>query len=182
MTEQSNDAAVPESTADAATTPAKAPAKAGSSSDSLYIWGTGRRKTSVARVRLKPGGKGQVFVRCRKKTKRNAPKPKNPEKKRADREMSDYFYRYQDRKTVLEPLRLTNTLENFDVYINVSGGGMTGQAGAARLGIARALAKFNEDLTDALRGAGYLTRDARVRERKKYGQRGARASFQFSKR
>lgn len=130
--------------------------------DPLYYWGTGRRKTSVARVRLKPGGSGKVVIN--------------------KREMDQYFYRHQDRKNVLDPMKLTKTMDKFDVFVNVDGGGMSGQSGAARLGVARALAKFNPELSDMLRANGFLTRDGRQRERKKYGQRGARASFQFSKR
>jgi small subunit ribosomal protein S9 len=128
----------------------------------LYYWGTGRRKTSVARVRLKPGGTGKVVVN--------------------KRELDNYFYRHQDRKNIFDPLDLTKTNGKFDIFVNVDGGGTSGQSGATRLGVARALAKFNPELSDMLRANGFLTRDGRQSERKKYGQRGARASFQFSKR
>jgi small subunit ribosomal protein S9 len=145
-----------------APSPAEAPASLAKGEDPLYYWGTGRRKTSVARVRLKPNGSGKVFVN--------------------KRDMDQYFYRHQDRKNILDPMKLTKTNGKFDIFVNVDGGGMSGQSGATRLGVARALIQFNPEYTDMLRASGFLTRDGRKSERKKYGQRGARASFQFSKR
>jgi len=126
-----------------------------------YWWGTGRRKSSVARVRIKPGG-GKLLVN--------------------KKELKDYFVREQDRKAVLAPLKTVEAEKSFDVFINVKGGGTTGQAGASLLGIARALKKYDENYVQALRDGGHLTRDPRMVERKKPGQRGARRRFQFSKR
>ena len=126
-----------------------------------YIWGLGRRKTAVARVRI-ASGEGKILIN-----------------KRA---MKDYFTEDEDRKAVCAPLKATETQDRFDVWANVQGGGSSGQAGAVLLGIARALAEAEPDLEPSLRAGGYLTRDARMVERKKYGQRGARRRFQFSKR
>ena len=126
-----------------------------------YWWGTGRRKSSVARVRIKLGG-GKLLVN--------------------KKELKDYFVREQDRKAVLAPLVTVDAEKSFDVFINVKGGGTTGQAGASLLGIARALKKYDENYIQALRDGGHLTRDPRMVERKKPGQRGARRRFQFSKR
>jgi len=126
-----------------------------------YWWGTGRRKTSVARVRIRPGS-GKLMVN--------------------KRELDDYFKRDQDRKAVVAPLKLLHAEKSFDVFVNVRGGGMTGQAGAALLGVARALKTYDENYTGALRDGGLLTRDPRMVERKKPGQAGARRRFQFSKR
>ncbi len=126
-----------------------------------FWWGTGRRKSSVARVRIKPGG-GKMLVN--------------------KKELKDYFVREQDRKAVLAPLVTVDAEKSFDIFINVKGGGTTGQAGASLLGIARALKKYDENYLQALRDSGHLTRDPRMVERKKPGQRGARRKFQFSKR
>jgi small subunit ribosomal protein S9 len=126
-----------------------------------YWWGTGRRKSSVARVRIRPGD-GKLLVN----------------KKQID----DYFPRVQDQRTVVAPLKAVDAQKTFDVFINVRGGGTTGQSGAASLGIARALKIYNDQYIHALRDGGHLTRDSRMVERKKYGQRGARRRFQFSKR
>lgn len=126
-----------------------------------FIWGTGRRKSSVARVRVKPGT-GQLKVN--------------------DRDVNDYFSQEQDRNAVVAPLKATDTTKGLDVFINVKGGGTTGQAGAAMLGVARALKNYDPNLMKALRDGGYLTRDSRMVERKKPGKPGARRSFQFSKR
>ncbi len=126
-----------------------------------YWRGTGRRKSSVARVRIKPG-KGKLLVN--------------------KKELKDYFVREQDRKAVLAPLVTVDAEKSFDIFINVKGGGTTGQAGASLLGIARALKKYDENYLQALRDGGHLTRDPRMVERKKPGQRGARRRFQFSKR
>ena len=121
----------------------------------------GRRKTATARVYLRPGT-GKVVIN--------------------KRPMEGYFALAWRRKTLLDPFVVTETSDQFDVLVNVKGGGLTGQAGAIRLGIARALLQFNEDYRKLLRDAGYLTRDSRMVERKKYGQPKARKRFQFSKR
>jgi small subunit ribosomal protein S9 len=126
-----------------------------------YWWGTGRRKSSVARVRIKPGT-GKLLIN--------------------KKELNDYFTREQDRKAVLAPLRTVEAEKSFDVFINVRGGGITGQAGASLLGIARALRNYRDDYAQSLRDGGHLTRDPRMVERKKPGQAGARKRFQFSKR
>jgi len=126
-----------------------------------YYWGTGRRKSSVARVRIKPG-EGKLSVN--------------------KRSLEDYFVREQDRNAVLAPLLSVKARDIFDVHVDVQGGGVTGQAGAAVLGIARALRNFDENYTQTLRDSGHLTRDSRMVERKKPGQSGARKRFQFSKR
>ncbi len=125
------------------------------------FYGTGRRKTSVARVFLRPGH-GQITVNRRP--------------------FEDYFPRESLRLLVAQPLELTGTATQLDVKANVSGGGLSGQAGAVRHGIARALLIFNDKLRPQLKRAGFLTRDPRMKERKKYGQPGARKRFQFSKR
>jgi small subunit ribosomal protein S9 len=124
-------------------------------------YGTGRRKTSVARVWLRPGS-GRVVINRRT--------------------FEDYFPRETLRMIIAQPLQVTNTAGQFDVLATVIGGGPTGQAGAVRHGIARALVRFDENLRQALKKAGLLTRDPRMRERKKYGQPGARQKFQYSKR
>lgn len=126
-----------------------------------YWWGTGRRKTSVARVRIRPGS-GKCMVN--------------------KKEMDEYFTRDQDRKAVVAPLKAVHAEHAFDVFVNVRGGGITGQAGAALLGVARALRSYDENYIGALRDNGHLTRDPRMVERKKPGQAGARRRFQFSKR
>ena len=126
-----------------------------------FWWGTGRRKSSVARVRLKPGS-GQTMVNKKK--------------------LDEYFKREQDRNSVLAPLKAVKAEKAFDVFINVKGGGTTGQAGASLLGIARALRNYDSTLVPSLRDSGLLTRDPRMVERKKPGQAGARRRFQFSKR
>jgi len=126
-----------------------------------YVWGTGRRKTAVARVRIKPGD-GKFLIN--------------------KKEVDDFFRLEPDRKAVRKPLVVTDTAKRFDVFVNIGGGGTTGQAGAISLGLARALKATNADYEPALREHQLLTRDARKVERKKYGQRGARRRFQFSKR
>ena len=126
-----------------------------------YIWGLGRRKKSVARVRIRPGS-GKILIN--------------------KRDVDKYFTNLKDQNDVRSPLVATDNLERYDVWANVNGGGSTGQAGAVVLGIARALAKADSDTYVSLKGKGYLTRDSRIKERKKYGQRGARRGFQFSKR
>ncbi len=127
----------------------------------LYFWGTGRRKSAVARVRIRPGS-GEFIVN--------------------GRQCEEYFTRERDQAAVRAPLTATKTLGQYDIYVNVKGGGPTGQAGAVLLGIARALCKAQTDLEETLRDGGYLTRDSRMVERKKYGRRGARRGCQFSKR
>ena len=122
---------------------------------------TGRRKTAVARVFLRPG-QGKITIN-------NKP-------------MDQYFPSEAGRAAVRQPLLATETAEKFDVMVNTSGGGHAGQAGAIRLGIARALCEFNAELRGKLKQLGFLTRDPRQHERKKYGQKGARKRFQFSKR
>jgi len=126
-----------------------------------YWWGTGRRKSSVARVRIRPGS-GKMLVN--------------------KKELNEYFRREQDRKAVVAPLKAVQAEKAFDVFINVRGGGTTGQSGASLLGVARALKNYDENYLQALRESGHLTRDPRMVERKKPGQRGARRRFQFSKR
>ena len=126
-----------------------------------YIWGTGRRKTSVARVRIAPGS-GKIEVN--------------------GRTLNDYFTSERDRKAIFGPLEVTSTGGKMDVFVNATGGGPSGQAGAIIMGLGRALAKYDSTLEVALRGGSFLTRDSRMKERKKYGQRGARRRFQFSKR
>lgn len=123
--------------------------------------GTGRRKKSVARVFLR-SGKGTITVN--------------------GRPLNDYFGTETSRAVVRQPLLATETSDKFDVLILADGGGFVGQAGAARLGIARALVEFNAELRGRLKQLGFLTRDPRAHERKKYGQKGARKRFQFSKR
>jgi len=123
--------------------------------------GTGRRKCSVARIFLRPG-KGQITIN--------------------GRPMDHYFANETARALVRQALLATETADKFDILILADGGGVLGQAGAARLGIARALCEFNSELRGKLKQLGYLTRDPREHERKKYGQKGARKRFQFSKR
>ena len=127
----------------------------------IQYYGTGRRKTSTARVYLRPGA-GNVQVN------RKA--------------FELYFPNETHRMIIRQPLNLTETGNKFDVLVNVAGGGPSGQAGAIRHGITRALMEYNADLRPALKHAGLVTRDPRIKERKKYGQKGARKRFQFSKR
>lgn len=126
-----------------------------------YVWGTGRRKTAVARVRITPGT-GKISIN--------------------DRELNDFLTNERDRKSIFGPLEVTNTGGKLDIFASCDGGGPAGQAGAIVLGLARAIAKYDPNTENALRNAGFLTRDSRMKERKKYGQRGARRRFQFSKR
>ncbi len=125
------------------------------------FWGTGRRKTAIARVRLVPGT-GEITIN--------------------KRSMDNYFGLETLKMTVKQPLELTETLGKYDVLVNVKGGGFTGQAGAIRHGISRALLKADANLRPALKRAGFLTRDPRMKERKKYGLKAARRAPQFSKR
>ena len=129
-----------------------------------FFWGVGRRKTAVARVRIRPakGEKSNFMVNGRR--------------------LNDYFTELRDQTDAKAPLVATNTADTVDVYVNVSGGGYMGQAGAILLGVARALKGMDPSLEPVLREINHLTRDPREVERKKYGQRGARRRFQFSKR
>ena len=126
-----------------------------------YFYGTGRRKSSVARVRLYQGT-GKVTIN--------------------DRDIDDYFGLETLKLIVRQPLNLTDTAGKFDIVCTVAGGGVTGQAGAIRHGLSRALLQYNEELRPALKKAGFLTRDPRMKERKKYGLKAARRAPQFSKR
>jgi len=126
-----------------------------------FFYATGRRKTSSARIFLKPG-KGTITINGKKS--------------------EDYLSRMQSRMVIVQPLDLLNQIGKFDAKITVSGGGESGQAGAIRLGITRALIAFNPEFKATLKKAGFITRDPRMVERKKYGKAGARRRFQYSKR
>lgn len=126
-----------------------------------YFYGTGRRKKSVARVRVYAGS-GKIMIN--------------------NRDIDDYFGLETLKLIVRQPLALTGTADKFDIVCNVQGGGVTGQAGAIRHGLSRALLQYDENLRPALKKAGFLTRDPRMKERKKYGLKGARRAPQFSKR
>ena len=127
-----------------------------------YLYGTGRRKSSVARVHLFPNGTGSITIN--------------------GRDIEEYFGLDTLKMVVRQPLELTKAGGDMDILVNVTGGGLSGQAGAIRHGISRALIKANPDLRDALKKAGFLTRDPRMKERKKYGLKAARRAPQFSKR
>jgi small subunit ribosomal protein S9 len=127
----------------------------------VQYYGTGRRKTAAARVYLRQGA-GAMNIN--------------------GRALDSYFPNEVLKMVIKQPLLLTETAEKFDIYVTVAGGGSAGQAGAIRHGISRALLEYNAELRDRLKSSGLLTRDPRKKERKKYGQRGARARFQFSKR
>src|SRR5579862_5656118 len=127
----------------------------------VFYWGVGRRKSAVARVRVALGS-GKIELN--------------------GRTLNEYLTSERDRKSIFGPLEVTNTGGKLDVFARCTGGGPTGQAGAIVMGLGRALAKYDKSLEVALRGGGFLTRDSRMKERKKYGQRGARRRFQFSKR
>ena len=131
----------------------------------IQYYGTGKRKTSVARVFLRPG-KGDITLYVNKKS----------------HSFPEYFHLDSYKHTVKQPLLLTETENKFDLFIRVNGGGRNGQAEAIRLGISRALVEFNKELRRILKGAGLLTRDARIKERKKYGLLGARKAPQYHKR
>jgi small subunit ribosomal protein S9 len=126
-----------------------------------YTWGVGRRKSAVARVRIAPGT-GKIELN--------------------GRTLNEFLTSECDRKSLFGPLEVTNTGGKIDIFARCTGGGSTGQAGAIVMGLARALAKYDHSLEVALRSGDFLTRDSRMKERKKYGQRGARRRFQFSKR
>ncbi len=129
--------------------------------DTMYNYGTGRRKSATARVYIKPGT-GDITVNKRK--------------------FEEYFPNEMHRMIIRQPLHLTDNANKFDILVNVDGGGISGQAGAVRHGITRALMELNPELRGRLKKAGFVTRDPRGKERKKYGQKGARKRFQFSKR
>jgi Ribosomal protein S9 len=129
--------------------------------ETIQNYGTGRRKSATARVFLRPGT-GEITVNKRK--------------------FEDYFKNETHRMVIRQPLHLTDSVNKFDVLVNVNGGGPAGQAGAVRHGITRALVELNPEFRVRLKKAGFVTRDPRAKERKKYGQKGARARFQFSKR
>ena len=126
-----------------------------------YTWGLGRRKSSVARVRIRPGAGGFVVN---------------------GKPMAEFFPTLQAQMRAVAPLNATETAGTYDVFVNVNGGGLTGQSDAVRMGLARALKVVNPGFDEVLRENGLLTRDSRMKERKKYGRRGARRGFQFSKR
>ncbi|MBN1931415.1 MAG: 30S ribosomal protein S9 [Desulfobacterales bacterium] len=128
--------------------------------ENIY-YATGRRKTAIARTWIKPGN-GEIIIN--------------------DRPVDDYFKVGSAKKLMTQPLDLTSTLDSFDIKVRVIGGGITGQAGAIRHGITRALMQFNPEFRQVLKKAGFVKRDPRAKERKKYGQKGARARYQFSKR
>lgn len=140
---------------------AEAPAPPAEAAPKQYIWGTGRRKKSVARVRIRSGS-GKFLVN--------------------KRQLEEYFKSPRDQATARSPLELAKLTGQYDIWVNISGGGSTGQADAIMLGLARALAKVLPDVDAALRGHGLLTRDARAKERKKYGRHGARRGLQWAKR
>ena len=129
--------------------------------ETVQYYGTGRRKTSVARVYLRPGS-GEFKVN--------------------GRAFDDYFVTQSQRSSARQPLASTETASTFNVFANVSGGGVAGQADAVKLGVARALMQFNAELRKKLKSEGLISRDSRGKERKKYGQKGARKRFQYSKR
>ena len=128
----------------------------------VQYWGTGRRKKAIARVRLIPGGSGNIVIN--------------------NKTLDEYFGLETLKLIVCQPLVLTETTSAYDIFVNVVGGGLSGQAGAIRHGIARALDQAQADLHTALKKAGFLTRDSRMKERKKYGLKKARRAPQFSKR
>jgi len=131
----------------------------------IQYYGTGKRKTSVARVFLRPG-KGDISLYVNQRS----------------RQFDEYFNLERQKHMIRQPLRLTETENKFDIFIRVNGGGLYGQAEAIRLGISRALIEFNRELRTSLKSAGLLTRDARAKERKKYGLLGARKAPQYHKR
>jgi small subunit ribosomal protein S9 len=127
----------------------------------ISFYGTGKRKTSIARVWLKPGA-GNIVVN--------------------NKSLDDYFGRETSKMVVMQPLELTETIGKFDITVTVKGGGDSGQAGAIKHGITKALLEADAEMRGTLKKAGFVTRDSRIKERKKYGKKAARASFQFSKR
>lgn len=144
-----------------ATVPAAAPESTEPKVKPTYVWGVGRRKSAVARVRIALGT-GKIEIN--------------------GRTLNEYLTNERDRKVIFGPLEVSNTGGKMDVLVNADGGGPSGQTGAILMGLGRALVKFDAAFEVPLRQAGFLTRDSRMKERKKYGQRGARRKFQFSKR
>jgi small subunit ribosomal protein S9 len=144
-----------------AAAPAPAPRPSAAPPDGHWWWGTGRRKSAVARVRIRPG-KGEFKIN--------------------DRPLTEFFTEERDHNDINAVLKSTNTQGTVDIFVNARGGGFTGQAGAIKLGLARALRRYDQSLEPILRDNDFLTRDPRKVERKKYGQPGARKRFQFSKR
>jgi small subunit ribosomal protein S9 len=153
----------------AAEAPAKPPRQPKPADKHGWWWGTGRRKTAVARVRIRPAKEGEGKIEVLSHGRRI-------------KGLEQYFSEERDRADVLLPFRLTNNAGKFDLWIRVQGGGTMGQAQAVRLGVARALVSIDPSVDKVLRDNGLLTRDSREVERKKYGQAGARRRFQFSKR
>jgi small subunit ribosomal protein S9 len=143
------------------TAPAPAEESTGPKVKPTYVWGVGRRKSAVARVRIALGS-GKIEIN--------------------GRTLNEYFTNERDRKVIFGPLEVSNTGGKMDVLVNTDGGGPSGQTGAILMGLGRALVKYDQTFEVPLRQAGFLTRDSRMKERKKYGQRGARRRFQFSKR
>jgi small subunit ribosomal protein S9 len=125
------------------------------------FYGTGKRKSSIARVRLKPGS-GKIVIN--------------------KKDLDDYFGRETSKMIVKQPLEITENIDKYDIFVTVSGGGDSGQAGAIKHGITKALLEVDSTLRATLKKAGFITRDSRIKERKKYGKAAARRSFQFSKR
>lgn len=142
-------------------TPAATEAPAAPQGKQTFVWGVGRRKSAVARVRV-AAGSGKITIN--------------------NRELNEFLTGERDRKSIFGPLEVTNAGGKLDVHARCTGGGPSGQAGAMVMGLARALLRFDPTTEAALRTGGFLTRDSRMKERKKYGQRGARRRFQFSKR
>lgn len=155
----------------APTPPAEKPPRAAKPADKRgWWWGTGRRKSAVARVRMKPASAGKAGMSI---------VGRDPKKSRS---VDQYFAEERDRREALAPLAVTDMLGKLEIVVKCSGGGFMGQAGAIKLGLARALRDYDPTTESVLRQNGMLTRDAREVERKKYGQAGARRRFQFSKR
>ena len=148
-------------TTDTTTTEAGATEAGAPQGKQTFIWGVGRRKSATARVRVAVGS-GKITIN--------------------NRELNDFLSGERDRKSIFGPIDATSTGGKIDIHAQCDGGGQSGQAGAIVMGLARALVKFDPSTEAALRAGGYLTRDSRMKERKKYGQRGARRRFQFSKR
>lgn len=156
-----SDESTPVMTTETAPDPAQSPIAIEGVSADNPVWAVGRRKSSTARVRLFPGN-GTVSIN--------------------GKALDEFFRLEQDRRSAMAPLTHLGIAGEYDIHVNVRGGGTTGQAGAVSLGIARAMVKYRPGTDPTLRHSGLLTRDARVKERKKYGRRGARRGFQFSKR
>lgn len=165
MSETANDEttieSAPTTEAAAATAPAAEAVNEGPTGPTSFVWGVGRRKSAVARVRIITGT-GKITIN--------------------DRNYNDFLPNERDRKSIFGPLEATNIAGKIDIFARCTGGGTTGQAGAIVMGLARSILKFDPTAEPALRTGGFLTRDSRMKERKKYGQRGARRRFQFSKR